>query len=299
MPELSIVILTYNVRDLLVNCLASVLKSKPPRAKWQIIVIDNASTDHTKEAINQRFPDVEVIKSKKNLGFSRGNNLAIPKIKSPYVLFLNPDTIIKGHAISNTLKFIKTKPKAGAVTCKVLLPEGKIDYSCHRGFPSPWNAFCYFSGLSRIFPSSKLFAGYTASYLDLKKTHRVDCISGTFFLVKREAAEQVGWWDTDYFWNGEDIEFCFNLRKRGFEIYYYPKEYIIHYKGSSSGLRKREGLKVPKKTRLMAAKSGIKAMRIFYAKHYLKDSPLFSRLLISFGIWLLEKIRLLRVYLSA
>ncbi len=295
LPELSIVILTYNVRELLADCLTSILKSKPPRAKWQIIVIDNASTDHTAETITKRFPAVELIKSKKNLGFSKGNNLAIPKIKSPYVLFLNPDTVIKGNAIANTLKFIKTKPKAGAVTCKVLLPDGKIDYSCHRGFPTPWNAFCYFSGLSRIFPSLKLFAGYTASYLDLEKTHQVDCISGTFFLVKKEAAEKVGWWDTDYFWNGEDIEFCFNLRKRGFEIYYYPKEYIIHYKGSSSGLRKRKGVKVSKEIKLMAVESGIQAMRIFYTKHYLKNSSSFSRLLILFGILILEKIRLLKI----
>lgn len=295
MPELTIVILTYNVAELLLDCIASIYKSKPTKTNWQIIVVDNASSDDTLYLVRKNFPQVEVIRSNKNLGFSAGNNMAIPKIKADYVLFLNPDTIIKGKAISETLNFLKSIPKAAAATCKVLLPDGQLDYSCHRGFPTPWNSFCYFTGLSRLFPSTKIFSGYTSTYMNLNRTHKVDCISGTFFLVKREAAEQVGWWDTDYFWNGEDIEFCFNLRKLGWDIYFYSKAHIIHYKGSSSGLKKTGRSKVSKSTRIKAAKSGIMAMRIFYSKHFMKDALWISRIIVLGGIWLLEKIRLWKI----
>jgi len=294
-PDLSIVILAYNVKSLLLDCLESLYQNKPKESVWQVIVVDNASSDGTLEAVNRLFPQVVTVKSNKNLGFAQGNNLAINKIKSDYVLFLNPDTVVKGKAIPETLKFLKSKEKAGAITCKVLLPGGQIDYSCHRGFPSPWNSFCYFTGLAKVFPSRRLFSGYTATYLDLNKIHKIDCISGTFFLIRKKAAEEVGWWDTDYFWNGEDIEFCFNLHELGWDIYYYPGQRIIHYKGSSSGLRKTGKLKVPKETKLKAAESGIKAMRIFYSKHYMKGTPWFYKRLILMGIGLLEKVRLWKI----
>ncbi len=295
MSELTIVILTYNVAELLLDCIASIYKSKPKKANWQIIVVDNASSDNTSHLVKKNFPKVELIRSNKNLGFSAGNNMAIPKIKANYILFLNPDTIIEGNAIWETLKFLKSKPKAAAATCKVLLPTGQLDYSCHRGFPTPWNSFCYFTGLSKLFPSVKFFTGYTLTHMNLNRTHKVDCICGTFFLVKKEAAEQVGWWDTDYFWNGEDIEFCFNLRKLGWDIYYYPKAHIIHYKGSSSGLKKTAKSKVSKNTRIRAARSGIMAMRIFYSKHFIKDASWISRIITLSGIWLLEKIKLWKI----
>jgi len=293
--DLSIVILAYNVKSLLFDCLNSIYQSKPKESVWQVIVVDNASSDGTLEAVKKNFPQATTIRSNENLGFARGNNLAIDKIKSDYILFLNPDTIIKGQAISGTLEFLKSRKKAGVATCKVLLPNGRIDYSCHRGFPSPWNSFCYFTGLARAFPSLKFFSGYTATYLDLDEIHKLDCISGTFFLVKKEAAQLVGWWDSDYFWNGEDVEFCFNLRKLGKEVYYYPREYIIHYKGSSSGLGKTGKLKVPKSTKIKAAKSGIKVMRIFYSKHYMKEAPWLYRQFVLIGIWWLEKVRLWKI----
>ena len=148
-PELSIVILNFNVRDLLLECLESVLQNKKKEDRWQVIVVDNASSDRSVEAIKKSFPGVEIVENKENLGFAAGNNCAIPKVLAPVVLFLNPDTLVIDGAISKSLQYLLSSPDIGALTCRVELPDGKLDYSCHRGFPTPWNAFCYFTGLSK------------------------------------------------------------------------------------------------------------------------------------------------------
>lgn len=294
-PELSIVILNYNVKDLLFNCLESIFRSKGKLDLWQIIVVDNASSDDSVEMVKKKFPEVEIVANKVNSGFAAGNNSAIPLIKAPVVLFLNPDTIINDHAIQKSLEVLLSNPDYGAVTCKVELPNGRIDYSCHRGFPTPWNSLMYFTGLAKAFPKSKFFAGYTASYLDINKPHEIDCISGTFLMVRKIAGEQIGFWDEDYFFNGEDIEFCFRLREAGWKIYYYPEVSIIHYKGSSSGLWTTAKVKVEKGTKLIAATHAASAMRIFYKKHYYKKYlPLF-RDFVLWGIKVLEHYRKFKI----
>ncbi|TSC85976.1 MAG: Glycosyl transferase family 2 [Microgenomates group bacterium Gr01-1014_7] len=276
-PDLSIVILNYNVRDLLLKCLESVFKTK---SNWQVIVVDNASSDGSAEAVREKYPEIELIENKKNLGFSAGNNVGVKKAKAPVVLFLNPDTEIVNNAIEKTLEFLLGNPEIGAVTSKVELPNGKLDYSCHRGFPTPWNAFAYFTGLSKLFPYFSLFAGYTATYLDMKTAHEIDCLTGAFLMVRKIAGEQIGWWDEDYFFNGEDIEFCFSLKEKSWKIYFYPDVKIIHYKGSSA-----------KKERSKTVSLGISAMRIFYMKHYYKKYPPVFRDLVLAGIKMLEHYR--------
>ena len=294
-PDLAIVILGYNVRELLVGCLDSVFRQQTIKDKWQVIVVDNASSDGTVAAVKKRFPQVEVVASRKNLGFAAGNNLAGPRIKADYALFLNPDTVIVGDVIGKSLEYIKAHPEVGALTCRVELPDGRLDYSCHRGLPTPWNTFCYLSGLSRLFPKQKLFAGYSATYLDPAQSHEIDCGSGTFFLVRKEAAEEVGWWDEDYFWNGEDIEFCYRLKQAGWKIYYLASGKIIHHKGSSSGLWGTAKMEVARETRLRSARSAIRAMRIFVNKHAAELGPAPVMWLVRAGIYLLEKTRLLIV----
>jgi len=296
-PDLSIIILNYNVKDLLLNCLESVFKD-PSSKNWQVIVVDNASSDGSVEAVKKEFPGVELITSKENLGFSAGNNSAISKVKAPTVLFLNPDTEIVDGAISKSLEYLMTNPDIGAITCRVELPNGKLDYSSHRGFPTPWNSFAYFSGLSKLFPKSPIFAGYTASYLDINKTHEIDCLTGAFLMVRKIAGDAINWWDKDYFWNGEDIEFCFNLKEKGWKILFFSEAKIIHYKGASSGLWKIAATKVEKSQRLKSATYGVSAMRIFYKKHYYKNYPPILRDLILIGINLLEKYRKAKIWIS-
>ncbi len=289
-PSLSIIILSYNVKQLLLDCLASVYAHAG--SDWQIIVVDNASSDGSAEAVEVKFPKVNVIRSNTNLGFSAGNNLGIKRAVGDYILFLNDDTKITGDAITESLKYLKDHNDVGALTCKVELPNGKLDYSCHRGLPTPWNALCYFTGLSKIFPKSKLFSGYTATYQDLNTIHEIDCATGAFLLVKRVAGESIGWWDEDYFWNGEDIEFCFQLRKNKWKIIYYPQEKIIHFKGSSSGLWSTGQSKVSQEVKLRTARSAAKAMKIFYGKHFKKG---LAGLTVWWGISALEQLRLYKL----
>ncbi|MDO8573143.1 MAG: glycosyltransferase family 2 protein [Candidatus Daviesbacteria bacterium] len=284
-PELSIIILNYNVKELLLNCLESIFKNKTNADKWQIIVVDNASTDGSTEALRSHLTSgkLELVINKENLGFAGGNNAGVQLAKASIVLFLNPDTIIVGNAIQKTLEVLLSNPDLGAITCKVELPDGRLDYSCHRGFPTPWNSLMYFTGLAKLFPSSSLFAGYTATYLDINKPHEIDCISGAFLMVRKIAGDQINWWNSDYFWNGEDIEFCFSLKEKGWKIFYYPEVKIIHYKGSSAEKAKPETIT-----------HGISAMRIFYKKHYYKKYPPLLRDFVLLGIKVLEHYRKLK-----
>jgi GT2 family glycosyltransferase len=286
--DLSIIILSYNVKELLLNCLASI----PTNHNWQIIVVDNASTDGSAQAVSEKFRQVELVISKTNVGFSAGNNLGIKKAKGEYILFLNPDTEIVGDTIEETLAYIKNHSQAGAITPKIELPNGKLDYSCHRGLPTPWNALCYFSGLSKLFPHLKLFSGYTATYQDLTKIHEIDCATGAYLLVRRTAGESIDWWDEDYFWNGEDIEFCYKLKNKDWKIIYYPDRKIIHFKGSSSGLYSYGKNIATKEMKLATAKAAAKAMQIFYKKHF--TNSIWGRF-VWLGVILLEKIRLFKL----
>lgn len=294
-PDLSIIILNYNVKNLLLNCLESIFQSKGKLDRWQVIVVDNASSDGSVEAVEKKFPQVELIKNKENLGFAAGNNVGVRLVKAPVVLFLNPDTVVVDHAIQKTLEVLLSNPDYGAITCKVELPDGRLDYSCHRGFPTPWNSLTYFSGLAKMFPHSPVFAGYTASFLDTRQPHEVDCISGTYLMVRKMAGEQIGFWDKDYFFNGEDIEFCYSLREWGWKIYFYPEVKIIHFKGSSSGLWQTSAMKVDKGIKLTAATHAASAMRIFYRKHYYKKYPPVFRDLVLWGIKALEHWRKFKI----
>ena len=298
-PDLSIIILNFNVRDLLLKCLDSIKKYQVSSIKYQVIVVDNASTDGSVDAVKKEHADVELVINKENIGFSAGNNAAIPKIKAPVVLFLNPDTEIVDGAIQKSLEYLLGNPDIGALTCRVELPNGKLDYSCHRGFPTPWNSFCYFSGLAKLFPRSPIFAGYTVTYLDTNKTHEIDCLTGAFLMVRKIAGDQIGWWDTDYFWNGEDIEFCYDLKEKGWKIYFYPEVKIIHHKGSSSGLWNTGKIKVEKEKRLKAVTHGVSAMRIFYMKHYYRKYLPILRDLILLGISFLERYRRIRMKMTS
>ncbi|MBI2017893.1 glycosyltransferase family 2 protein [Candidatus Daviesbacteria bacterium] len=303
-PDLSIIILNYNVKELLLNCLESIFKNKGKEDKWQVVVVDNASIDGSVEAVKQLRSHmssgntVDIIENRENMGFANGNNVAIPKVKAPVVLFLNPDTKIVGDVIQKCLDKLLSNPDLGAISPRVELPDGRLDYSCHRGFPTPWNSLMYFSGISKLFPKIKLFSGYTASYLDTQTEHEIDCITGAFLMVRKIAGDQIHWWDKDYFFNGEDIEFCFSLKEKGWEIYYYPKVKIIHYKGSSSGLWSTAKIQVSKESRLKSAKHSTGAMRIFYMKHYYKKYPVFFRDLVLLGIKSLEHYRKAKIWIS-
>lgn len=296
--DLSVIILNFNAKKFVAACLKSLFKSSENDYKFEVIVVDNASTDGSIEEIKNLKNGVlsfQLLENKKNLGFSKGNNIAVPQARGRYLLFLNPDTVVFKNTLSFMIKFMDENPKVGAATCKVKLPSGNLDEAAHRGFPTPWNAFCHFLFLEKIFPNTKFFSGYTLRYLNPNTTHEVDAISGAFMLVRRQAGEELSWWDEDYFWYGEDLDFSYRLKKTSWQVMYVPAVSILHYKGVSSGVKRhsKEFSIATRKIRKMAANASIKAMKIFYRKHYVGKYPTPILWLVWLGIWILEKYRML------
>lgn len=287
----SIIIVSYNTKDILRNCLSSIYihgKDMSP----EIIVVDNASSDGSAEMVEKEFPDVILLTNANNEGFSKANNIGVGKSTGEYVLFLNSDTEIKSNSLQELLTVMEENPQVGAATCKVLLPNGKLDDACHRGFPTPWNSFCHFTALSKLFPKSELFGGYSLTYLDTNLPHEIDACAGAFMLVRRKAGEDAGWWDEDYFWYGDDLDFCYRLKQLGWKVYYYPFVSILHYKGVSGGIKEisKELTLATKETKRMATKARFDAMRIFYKKHYEKNNPYVLNITVRLAITILKKI---------
>ena len=285
MIDLSIIIVSYNTKDFIEECLESI-KATSKGFDYEIIVVDNASEDNSLEMLKTKFPDVIVVKNQENVGFSKANNLGVEKSKGRYVLFLNPDTVVYEDALLNMVKFMDEHTKAGAATCKLVMPNGKLDDAAHRGFPNPWNSFSYFSGLSKLFPKSKLFGGYNLGWLDISKTHEIDACAGAFMMIRRQAGEQIGWWDEDYFFYGEDLEFCFRLKEIGWKIYFVPSISALHYKGVSGGIKKvsKEITTANLETKKRATNWRFSAMKIFYRKHYQGKYPFILNWFVILGI---------------
>ncbi len=239
--ELSIIILTYNSANELPNCLGSLYefnREKLLSGEWEVIVIDNNSTDQTilnLEKNRGAYPNLVIRKNQDNLGFGAGNNAAAKEARGNYLLFLNPDTVVENDSMSLPLDYLKHHPDTGAVSVKLLLGNGQIDMTCHRGFPTPWNSFCYFSGLTRIFPRSRLFAGYTLGNKDLSSSHQVDAINGAFFMMPRALGQTLGFFDEAFYWKGEDLDLCYRLVQKGFKVMYLPQAVVHHFKGAPGG----------------------------------------------------------------
>lgn len=265
MIKVSVIIVTYNSKEFLKKCLESLSEEK----EIEIIVVDNNSRDGTRSLFKNQNK-INYIWNDQNLGFSKANNIGVKKSKGKYLLFLNPDTVVPKGTIFQMFEFMEKTEEAGASTCKVILPNKKMDDASHRGFPTPWNSLCYFLGLPKLFPKSKTFSGYTLGWENLNETHEIDSLAGAFMFVKRKAGEEVGWWDEDYFFYGEDIDFCFRLKEKGWKIYYYPKVSILHFKGISSGIKSHsKHLSMADiETQKAATVARFDAMKIFYRKHY-------------------------------
>lgn len=299
--KLSIVILSYNTKDLLNKCLLAVTKAIGKREDIEIIVIDNASTDGSAQMVEQRYKGlpagkagIKIVRNKENLGFAAGNNVALKKCQSQYVLLLNPDTEISLETLEIMLNYLDKNPQVGVATCLVKLVSGKIDDACHRGFPTPWNAICHFSGLGKLFPQSVIFNGYHLGYQNLDKIHEIDACCGAFMMVRQEVGQKLNWLDEDYFWYGEDLDFCYRVKQAGWKIIFNPETSILHWKGASSGM-KEESKSVTTaslKRKKVAVISSTEAMKIFYQKHYVQKYPKFVTKAVIYAIGLLARRRL-------
>jgi GT2 family glycosyltransferase len=285
--DLSILIVNYNTRELTLNCLRSVLESDTSY-EFEVIVIDNSSKDDSVAQIQRHFPQVQLIANDRNVGFAKANNQGINIAKGRYILLLNSDTIVQKDTLETMLRFMDEHPQVGAGGCKVVLPDGSLDKACKRGFPTPSASFYYAFGIAKLFPSHPRFNQYQLSHLDPDDEYPVDCLVGAFMLVRREAIEQVGLLDEEFFMYGEDIDWCYRMKQAGWQIYYYPRTQIIHYKGASS---RRKPFKIIYEFH--------RAMILFHRKHYrhkysrLVNGLVYSGVAVKFGITLIRnKLRL-------
>jgi len=286
--DLSLIILSYNTKDLLRKCLESVARCRKEKNSpvIQTIVVDNASFDDSPKMVKEKFPWVELVCSKKNLGFAAGNNLGLRRAKGDFILFLNSDTELLPNALKETIEFMKSDKMIGAMSPKTLLFSGGMDPDCHRGFPTPWASLTYFFGLEKLFPKSKIFGQYHKFYEDLSKPHEIDAGAGAFMVIRKEIIKKVGKWDENYFFYGEDLDYFYRIKQGGWKVMFYPKVLVKHHKGASSGLRS-ESRKISfasKETRLKAAQSSIKAMEIFYQKFYKNKYPKWMTTAVIWGI---------------
>ena len=252
---LSIIIVNYNVKAFLEQCLLSVRKAIQGMDA-EVIVVDNNSVDGSVAMLENDFPEVVLIKEKKNHGFSIANNLAIRQSKGKYILLLNPDTLVQEDTFSASIAKMDSDPTIGCLGVKMLDGSGKFLPESKRGFPSPSVAFFKIIGLTKLFPNSKYINGYHLGYLDKDESHEVDVLCGAFMMMPKTVLDKVGLLDEAFFMYGEDIDLSYRIIKAGYKNVYFPETQIIHFKGEST-----------KKGSLNYVKTFYQAMSIFASKH--------------------------------
>ena len=236
---------------------------------YEVIVVDNDSQDGTAEAVQSLLPSIPNLKLVKNEnnGFAAGNNLGIKYASGKYILLLNPDTKVEPNTFEVMLDFMESRQDVGISGCKIIKADGKLDLACRRRFPNPWTSF------KRLFLLSN--KDYNYSNLDENLSMEVDSVVGAFLLIKKSLIDRIGFLDESFFMYGEDLDWCWRCKQAGLKVWYYPRTFITHYKGSSSA-----------KTPFKALKWFHESMWIFYNKHYSKDHGKVFNYFIFAGIYL-------------
>jgi N-acetylglucosaminyl-diphospho-decaprenol L-rhamnosyltransferase len=268
MLDLGIVIVNYNVRDLLRDCLASVYDCRGDFT-FEVCVVDNGSTDGSADMVADEFPHARLIRAE-NRGYAAGNNLGFrefgfgDQVRDPmprYLLLLNPDTILPPSALGDMLTFMEKHPQAGVAGPRLVREDGSLDKACRRSFPTPEVAAYRLSGLSRLFPNSPRFGRYNLTYLSPDTTTEVDSVVGAFMLIRGEVLAQIGPLDEQFFMYAEDLDFCYRANQQGWQVWYNAAVTVLHYKGESSRQRST-----------FANVKFYETMRLFHDKHFKKQT---------------------------
>lgn len=265
---LSIIIVSWNAKDYLENCLKSVFGTIKG-IDFEVIVVDNASTDGSPEMVSANFSDVKLIKNDRNIGFGPANNCGIKDTSGDYILLLNPDTLLLENSVANLVNFIRKEETIGVVGPKILNPDGTVQYECARNFPTPLTEFFVLTTLYKRFPRSKIFGRYLMSYWDHSQEREVESISGSCALIKRSALNEVGLFDECFFMYSEETDLFYRIKKKGWKIYFVPSAEIIHHWGKST-----------QQAPLVMAVKGRRSMELFFKKHYGLGSVLAHRFLV-------------------
>lgn len=287
--ELGIVIVNYQVRKLLSNCLDSIYRSNAVES-LRVVVVDNGSTDGSSEMVRDQFPQVELISLVDNPGYPIANNAGIRHILESkdngpaYILILNPDTELEPETIRHSLDFMSNNPDVGIMGPRLFLPNGSLDHACRRGFPTPFASFTYMTGLGKLFPNSKTLNAYTLSYLSEDEQADVDSVVGAFMMVRVSALEQTGLFDERFWMYGEDLDLAKRFAEKGWRTVYNPAVRTLHVKRASSRQNPRTKLEF------------YRAMLIFYYKHYRSSTSLPLHLIVISGLFLKGRASLLPTY---
>ena len=270
--DLSIVIVNYNTRDLLRDCLRSVFASQWI-AQVEVIVVDNSSPDGSTDMVRQEFPQVRLIASKINGGYAYANNLGLREAQGEHLLLLNPDTVLPPTALRDMWSFMQQHPEAGVAGPKLVLADGSLDLACRRSFPSLDVAFYRLVGLSKRYPNSPRYNRYNLGYLSPDQIAEVDSVVGAFMWMRREALEQAGPLDERFFAYAEDIDLCYRIKvEHGWKVYYNPAVVVTHYKGQA--MRQRA---TPMTMQFY------RAMWLFHQKHYARRTPFLLNWAVALG----------------
>ncbi len=270
--QLSIIIVNFNVKHFLEQCLFSVLKACK-NITAEIIVVDNNSTDGSRELLQPAFPQVTFIWNSINAGFAKANNQALAFAKGDYILFLNPDTIIPEDCFEKCLSFFKQHTNAGALGIRMIDGSGKFLKESKRAFPSPLTSLYKLSGMAKLLPHSKTFAKYHLGHLSETESHEVDVLAGAFMMLPKTVLNKVGSFDETFFMYGEDVDLSYRVQKVGYSNYYFAESTIIHFKGEST-----------KKGSLNYVRLFYSAMNLFVKKHYSGTKARLFIVLIQVGI---------------
>lgn len=272
--KLSIVIVNYNVKHFLDQCLHSVFRAIE-NIEAEVFVVDNNSVDDSMKMVAKKYPKAVSILNKKNVGFSVANNQAIRESKGEYILLLNPDTVVEENTFEKTVAFMDAHQDAGALGVKMIDGRGHYLPESKRGIPTPWVSFCKMTGLTRFFSKSKLFARYYLGHLPENETNEVEILAGAFMLMRKVALDKSGLLDETFFMYGEDIDLSYRIIKEGYKNYYFADTQIIHYKGEST-----------KKGSLNYVYIFYKAMVIFAEKHFSQNNAKLFGFFINAAIYL-------------
>lgn len=285
--KLSIVIVNYNVKYFLEQCLRSV-DIAMQGIDGEIFMVDNASADKSVEMVQQKFPHVKVIANKDNVGFSKANNQAMRIAKGEYILLLNPDTVVEENTFRQSIKFMDEHPEAGALGVKMIDGKGNFLPESKRGLPTPWVSFYKIFGLSSLFPKSPKYARYHMGHLDKDENHEIEILAGAYMFMRKEALDKSGLLDEDFFMYGEDIDLSYRIVKAGYKNYYLADTSIIHYKGEST-----------KKGSLNYVYVFYKAMAIFAKKHFSGTYATMFNFMITLAIYLRAGLSVFKRIISA
>jgi hypothetical protein len=270
-PLVSAIVVNWNSRNQVLDCLQAFYACSDVPA--EAVVVDNASVDGSVETLAREFPEAKVVRQRSNVGFGRANNAGLQVAEGRFILLMNPDVTVMPGCVGRLADFLLVRPDAAAVGPRLQRPDGLLDETSRRGFPSPGATLAHITGLGKAFPHSERLNRYSMGHLPATETHEIDCGTAACMMVRRAAIDRVGFFDPDYFMYGEDLDLCYRFKSGGWKVFYLPTARAVHAKAGGSAQDSRMLLEYHR------------AMWTFHHKHYAADLPAFANGLVWASIW--------------